>query len=88
MSTGRGPRRGLLLAIEPSHQSLPRLAGLACALALTALVTGNVAAFQLNRDDNRKVELVTPRRPAPIVSGQWLRLKLATPAGRRALELG
>ena len=66
-----------------------RLAGpLACALAMSLLVSGSVTAYQLDREDTSTAPLVTPKRPTPSVSGQWVRLKLATPAGRRALEFG
>jgi hypothetical protein len=106
MSTGRGPRRGLVLAITrngrhgvsteidrtPRREALGRrslrLVAAACALAGSVLVAGSVTAYQLNREDVGKTVLVTPRRSTPTVSGQWLRLKLATPEGRRALEFG
>lgn len=65
-----------------------RLSGPVGALALAVLLTGNVAAYQLNRDDQRGVQLVTPRVNVPTASGQWINLKLATTAGRNALVYG
>ncbi len=65
-----------------------RLSGLVGALALTMLLTGNVAAYQLGRDDQGHAQLVTPRAPVTTVSGQWMSLKLATTAGHKILVFG
>ena len=83
MSTGSATgRRGT------STRFHRRLAGLGCALALTVLLTGHVAAYQLDRDDSGKTALVTPRLQTPSVSSQWLALKLATTAGHQVLVYG
>ena len=83
MSTGKATgRRGT------SGRISRRLTGLGCAFALTVLLTGNVAAYQLDRDDQGIGPLVTPRVNVPTVSGQWLSLKLATTAGHRILVYG
>ena len=65
-----------------------RLAGLASAVALTVLLTGNVAAYQLDRDDHGSSPLVTPRVYVSTVSAQWISLKLATTAGHKILVFG
>ena len=65
-----------------------RLAASASALALAVLLTGNVAAYQLERDDHGNGALVTPRLNPSMASGQWLRLKLATTAGHKVLVYG
>lgn len=83
MSTGSATgRRGTV------NRFPRRLAGLGCAFALTVLLTGNVAAYQLDRDDTGKTALVTPRLQTPSVSGQWLALKLATTTGHQILVYG
>ena len=64
-----------------------RLSALACALTLAVLLTGNVAARQLDRDDTGQAPLVTPRLNV-VTSSQWTRFKLATPAGHTILVYG
>lgn len=65
-----------------------RLAGLGSAVALSVLLTGNVAAYQLDRDDGGTVPLVTPRLETPNVTIEWLAFKLATTAGHKILVYG
>ncbi len=65
-----------------------RLSGPVGTLVLAVLVTGNVAAYQLNRDDRGSAQLVTPRVNVTTVSGQWMSLKLVTKAGYKVLVYG
>ncbi len=65
-----------------------RIAASASALALVMLLTGNVAASRLERDDQGNGALVTPRLNPTVVSRQWISLKLATSAGYRILVYG
>lgn len=65
-----------------------RFSGSIGALALAVLLTGNVAAYQLDRDDQGSAQLVTPRVSVTTVSGQWISLKLATTAGHKILVYG
>ena len=65
-----------------------RLSGPVGTLVLAVLVTGNVAAYQLNRDDRGSAQLVTPRVNVTTVSGQWMSLKLVTKAGYKILVYG
>jgi hypothetical protein len=73
---------------ETSARFVRRLSGPVGALALAMLLTGNVAAYQLSRDDQGSAQLVTPRVTVPTVSGQWISLKLATNAGHKFLVFG
>ena len=83
MSTGSATgRRGTSTRL---HR---RLAGLGSAFALTVLLTGNVAAYQLDRDDSSKTALVTPRLQTPSASSRWMALKLATTTGHLILVYG
>lgn len=83
MSTGSATGRG-----GTSAEFHRRLAGLGCGIALTVLLSGNVAAFQLDRDDGGTVPLVTPRLQTQSVTGQWIALKLTTTAGHSILVYG
>jgi hypothetical protein len=65
-----------------------RLSGAACAVTLAVLLTGNVAAVQLDREDRGDAVLVTPRHNQLIASSQWMTFKLATTAGYRVLVFG
>jgi hypothetical protein len=65
-----------------------RLSALACALTLAILLTGNVAAFQPERDNTGPATLVTPKLIPANGSSQWVRFKLATPAGHQVLVYG
>ena len=77
-----GPRHGI-----PSRRNR-RIFGAACSVALAVLLTGNVAAFQLTRDDWGSGPLVEPG-PTPVLgSSQLLSLKLATTAGYNVLVFG
>jgi hypothetical protein len=65
-----------------------RWSALGGALAVAVLLSGNVAAFQLVRDDGGNQPLVTPKVSKKAAVGQQLRFKLATPAGYDALVRG
>ena len=62
-----------------------RLSAVACALALAVLLSGNVAAFQLERDNTGPASLVTPKFNPASGSSQWMRFKLSTSAGYKTL---
>jgi hypothetical protein len=61
-----------------------RLGASVSAVALAVLLTGNVAARPLDREDHGSGALVSPRLNSSI-SGQWTKFKLATHAGYRVL---
>jgi hypothetical protein len=61
---------------------------MASALALVALLSGNVAAYQLAGDDGRREPLVTPKVSTHTATSQQFRFKLETKDGRRILEFG
>jgi hypothetical protein len=65
-----------------------RFTGALNALALAVLLTGNVAAYQVDREDRGVGPLVTPRVHVSTSSGLWLSRKLATTAGHRILVYG
>ena len=65
-----------------------RISAIACALTLAVLLTGNVAAFQLERDDAGPATLVTPKLSPVNGSSQWMRFKLSTSAGHKILVYG
>jgi hypothetical protein len=65
-----------------------QLIGMAGSVALAVLLTGNVAAAQLERDDTSTATLVTPKLNPVSFSSQWMRFKLATHAGHTILVYG
>jgi len=65
-----------------------RLSAIASAIALVVLLTGNVAAFQLEGDGTRTATLVTPKLSSVNGPSQWMRFKLSTSAGHKILVDG
>lgn len=65
-----------------------RLTATAGVLALTVLLTGNVAARQLADDNGGSAPLVTPKLDSRSVASLQFKHKMATNAGYRILVFG